>query len=478
MPPHRQEQILNDRQDNRGPRPKPYILVVDDEPDIHNLLQEILEDEGYEVSVAHNGEAARRAHRERRPDLILLDIWMPDVDGITLLKEWSEEGGSLPMPVIMMSGHGTVETAVEATRLGAYDFIEKPLSLAKLLLTIEHALEQEKLQRENQGLRRHTHIPVEPIGRSALMQRLREQVKRVAQHDTWVLMSGESGSGMNVIAHYLHNCSPHKERPLIEVSVASLSEESAPQELFGYEDQVSGKIHYGLLEQANGGTLFLNDIADMDLATQARLTSALETRTFQRVGGDTQVQLHVRVVAATHHDLEQLIESGRFRKDLYYQLNVVPIRVPALREHREDIPELLNYYVNLYVEQEKLPYRKFALAAQNRLRNYHWPGNIRELSNLVQRLLIIGAGTEISLDEVEQALGNTPAPASSALPPGYDRPLREAREQFEKAYLEFQLRQQDGSVGKVAKIVGLERTHLYRKLRSLGIDPKGISEDD
>jgi DNA-binding NtrC family response regulator len=241
MQPREQHSSLDERQENRGPRPNPYILVVDDEPDIRNLLQEILEDEGYEVSIADNGEAARKAHRERRPDLVLLDIWMPDVDGITLLKEWSDEGGGLPMPVIMMSGHGTVETAVEATRLGAYDFIEKPLSLAKLLLTIEHALEQEKLQRENQGLKRQSHIPQEPTGRSAVMQRLREQVKRIAQHDTWILMTGESGSGMNVIAHYLHDCSPHKDRPFIEISVGSLSADNATQELFGYEED--GKIH-------------------------------------------------------------------------------------------------------------------------------------------------------------------------------------------------------------------------------------------
>ena len=476
MQPHN-EPALDERQDNRGPRPSPYILVVDDEPDIRNLLQEILEDEGYEVSVAENGEAARRAHRARRPDLILLDIWMPDVDGITLLKEWAEETQGLPMPVIMMSGHGTVETAVEATRLGAYDFIEKPLSLAKLLLTIEHALEAEKLQRENLGLRRHSHLPVEPVGRSAVMQRLREQVKRVAQHDTWILMTGESGSGLNVIAHYLHHCSPHKERPFIEVNVASLTEEYAAQELFGYEH--ADKVHYGLLEQANGGTLFLSDVGDMDLATQAKLNSALESKSFQRVGGDTAVSLYVRVIAATQYDLEQLIELGKFRKDLYYQLNVVPLHIPALREHREDVPELLNHFINLYVEQEKLPYRKFSLAAQNRLRNYHWPGNIRELSNLVQRLLIIGAGTEISLDEVEQTLGNqAPTTATPGIPMGYDRPLREAREQFEKAYLEYQLKQHGGSVGKVARIVGLERTHLYRKLRSLGIDPKNMSEED
>jgi DNA-binding NtrC family response regulator len=452
-----------------------YILVVDDEPDIRTLLRDILEDEGYDVAIAENGEAARKAYRQHRPDLILLDIWMPDVDGITLLKEWSEQG-ELPMPVIMMSGHGTVETAVEATRLGAYDFIEKPLSLAKLLLTIEHALESDRLERENQGLRRIAHTIIEPIGKSAVMQRLREQVKRIAEHDTWVLMTGESGSGMNVIARYLHHCSPHRDRPFIEVGVASLSMDSAAVDLFGSEEK--GHVHYGLLEQANGGTLFLNDIGDMDLNTQAKLLAALESRSFLRTGSDTPVALHVRVIAATHYNLEQLVKTGQFRKDLFYQLNVVPLAIPALREHREDIPELLNYYVNYYVDQEKLPYRKFSMAAQNRLRNYPWPGNIRELMNLVQRLLIIGAGSEIGIEEVETTLGQLPAERTVGGANNYDQPLREAREQFERAYFEYQLKQHGGSVGKVAKIAGLERTHLYRKLRSLGIDAKNLSKED
>lgn len=449
----------------------PYILVVDDEPDIRNLLQEILEDEGYEIAIAENGETARHLHRQRRPDLILLDIWMPDVDGITLLKEWSEEG-ELPMPVIMMSGHGTVETAVEATRLGAYDFIEKPLSLAKLLLTVEHALEADKLQRENQGLRRHSHIAHEPIGKSTIMQRLREQVKRIAEHDSWVLIQGEPGTGMKVIAHYLHSCSTHHDRPFIEVNVAALDENNASKELFGSEE--NNKVHYGLLDQANGGTLFLQDIAELDLATQGKLASALQNKSYNRTGSDTPVPLYLRIIAATHQDLEQRVEEGLFRQDLFYLLNVVPISAPALREHREDVPELLNYYTSIYVDQEKLPYRKFSMSAQNRLRNYEWPGNIRELMNLVQRLLITCAGSEISQEEVDGAIGTQPIKPLSApgIPASFNLPLREARDQFEKEYLEYQLQKNAGSVGKVAQIAGVERTHLYRKLKALGIDPK------
>ncbi len=455
----------------------PYILVVDDEPDIRNLLQEILVDEGYEVDIAEDGSHARQAHRARRADLVLLDIWMPDVDGITLLKEWREETG-LPMPVIMMSGHGTVETAVEATRLGAYDYIEKPLSLAKLLLTIEHALEADKLQRENLGLRRLSHTSSEPLGKSATMQRLREQVKRVAEHDSWVLMSAEPGCGINVVARYLHNHSAQRERPFIEVNVATLTAETSTRDLFGTEE--GDKVHYGLLEQANGGTLLLHDIADMDPATQTKLFSALETGTFQRTGANQPVELRVRIIAATHQDLEALVDQGRFRKDLYFQLNVVPIQIPPLRNHREDIPELIAYFTRLYVDQEDLPYRKFSTAAQNRLRNYDWPGNLRELMNLIQRLLIVGSGSEVSLDEVEAALG-APAPeGTSSVGPGinYDLPLRQSREQFEREYLEHHLRLAGGSVGKVAKAAGLERTHLYRKLRSLGIDPKNLSSEN
>jgi len=453
----------------------PYILVVDDEPDIRNLVREILEDEGYEVAVAENGSEARDSQRARRPDLVLLDIWMPDVDGITLLKEWSKEEGGLSIPVIMMSGHGTVETAVEATRLGAYDFIEKPLSLAKLLLTIEHALEADKLQRENQGLRKRGQHNIELIGKSATMQSFRTNVKRIAEHDTWILLSGEPGTELEVTAQYLHQNSSRKDRPFIDVNVATLSPENAAQELFGKED--NGKITYGLLEQASGGTLYLHDMSDMDLESQAKFFSALEKKSFVRIDGSDAVDIHVRIVAATHKNLQKLVEDGHFREDLYYQLNVVPINVPSLRDHHEDVPELLNYYINYFVEQDNLPYRKFSMAAQNALRNHQWYGNIRELKNLVQRLLIVGAGSEIEMNEINAAIGQLKEAAPSEEQTGYDLPLREAREQFERNYIIHQLKMAKGSVGKAAKAIGLERTHLYRKLRSLEIDPKHLDNE-
>lgn len=446
-----------------------HILVVDDEPDIRNLVQDILEDEGYSVTTAENGEAARRARRARRPDLILLDIWMEDVDGITLLREWSESG-DLPCPVVMMSGHGTVETAVEATRLGAYDFIEKPISLAKLLLTIERAFESERLQRENIDLRGHVQPVVEPAGKSAVMNQLREQARKIAQHNSWVLISGEAGAGKATFARYIHDQSPRRDGPFVEIAVGSISEENSAAELFGHEDDET--VHYGRLEQANGGTLCIGDIADMDLQTQARLLSVLQTHTFKRIGGSEDVEVDLRIIATTHRKLEDEVAAARFREDLFYHLNVLPLHIPPLREHEDDVHDLLNFYINYMVTHERLSYRHFSVAAQNRLRSYDWPGNIRELKNLVQRLLILGSGDEIELAEVERAI-SAQQPTTAAGPElPYDLPLREAREQFEYNYLMHQLQAVGGSIGKLAKRVGMERTHLYRKLRSLGIDHK------
>ena len=460
-----------------------YILVVDDERDIRELIKEILQDEGYKVTSAENGAAAQRARRERRPDLILLDIWMPDIDGISLLKEWVNEDSIMP-PVIMMSGHATVETAVEATRLGAYDFLEKPLSMAKLLVTVKRALEADKLQRENLGLRTHGATLEEPIGRSVVMQSLREQVKKIAQHDAPVLITGEAGVGKKLFARYLHNCSPRRHNPFIDVSMVTNNaiNNKGPANNIGAIDffggEKDGKIHYGQLEQANGGTLFLDEIGDMDLSLQGRLIRALRNGSFLRVDGNEPVKLDARIIAATRHDLAQQVQAKRFREDLYYQLNVLPLRIPSLREHCEDVPDLINYYTDMFVRQENLPYRSFSLAAQNRLRNHPWPGNIREIKNLIQRLLILGSDVEIGVAEIETMLGDSPelyrpAPTPSTV---FDLPLREARDQFEKAYLEYQLRETRGNISKVAKLAGMERTHLYRKMRALGINLSSVSE--
>lgn len=447
----------------------PYILVVDDEPDIRGLVCEILEDEGFAVKAAADGAEARAARAARRPDLILLDIWMPDVDGISLLKEWRQEDEPLS-PVIMMSGHATVETAVESTRLGAYDFLEKPLSLAKLLLTVRHALDDFSLRRENKNLRRHFQTLKSPLGRSAVMADLRQQAEKIAHTEASVMVLGESGVGRRLLGRYMHECSARKAGPFVAVGVASITAENAARELFGEES--GDDIHYGRLEQAHGGTLFLSEVSDMDLDTQGRLFSALQSQSVVRVGGATPINISVRVIASSQKDMLKEVQQGAFREDLYYQLNVVPLTVPSLRDHAEDIPELLAYYVDYFVEHDALAYRSFSVAAQNRLRQHPWPGNVKELKNLVQRLLILGAGEEVDSDEVSCCLGKvtfTATPVTEGAMPGFDLPLRQAREQYEKAYLQYHLGENAGNMSQLAKITGMERTHLYRKMKALGI---------
>jgi len=454
---------------------KQYILVVDDEPDIRELIRDILIDEGFEVSVADCANKANEARRARRPDLVLLDIWMPDLDGISLLKQWSDEG-ELSFPVIMISGHGNIETAVEATRLGAYDFLEKPLSMAKLLLTVQRALDSAKLRRENVSLRRQAELVVEPTGRSETLRALREQAKRIAQTDARVLITGEAGTGKEIFARYIHQHSSRSNNPFIDVGVTSIANENAAVELFGSEE--GDQVYYGLLEQANGGTLLLTEIAEMTLSLQAKLIGAIESQSLLRVGGSDSVHFDVRIIAANLGDLGEAVAKHQFREDLYYQLNVLPLHIPPLRDHPEDVPELLDFYVEYFVASEGLSYRGFTTAAQNRLRNYGWPGNVRELKNLVQRLLILGGKGDVELQEVDQALGAANAINNAASPLDFNLPLREARERFEKAYLEHQLELTDGNVGKVAQRTGMERTHLYRKMRALGINIKRESTND
>ena len=449
----------------------PRILVVDDEADIRGLLSEILAEEGYEVEVAADAASARRAAARQEPDLVLLDIWMPDMDGITLLREWNEKN-TLHCPVVMLSGHGTVETAVEATRLGAFDFVEKPLSIAKLLRTAERALEAGK--RRRQALR--TLIPplVAPVGRSRLMQKLREQVQQVAGHDASVMLVGEPGTGREAFARYMHSLGPRAAGPFVTVSCASLDDASAAARLRG--TSAGAKPEPGFYEQARGGTLFLSGVEDLSANAQRLLLADLEQRGWQREGTGEVMPFDARLVTAAlpGHDGP----ASGLRRDLLAHLEVISIRVPPLREYAEDVPELLRHYVDRLVDEEGLPFRRFSVAAQNRLRNYPWPGNVRELRNLVQRVLIIGGPEEIGLDEIEQHLVTQQAQHEPLVKQDLlALPLREAREQFERAYLLQQLMLCNGKVGLLAKRVGMERTHLYRKLRSLGVDFRQISED-
>ncbi len=452
----------------------PHVLVVDDEDDIRALIQEILSDEGYGVTVAANAAEARAARTTGKFDLILLDIWMPDTDGITLLREWSD-AGDLSCPVVIMSGHGTVDTAVEATRLGAFDFVEKPLSLAKLLRTVEAALES--AGRQSRAARNLLPSLLAPVGRSEIMKSLRERVQQYAQHDGFVLLSGEHGTGRGAFARYMHALSRRADEPLTSLTAASVTESNAEEQLLGREG--NGEVTAGAFERASGGTLVIDELSDLSDVAQKILLGVLEDGQFTRVGGSVPVKVNARIVATVSADYEALIESGRLRRDLIAQLGVLSLRVPPLREYSEDVPELLTYYVDKLVDAEGLTFRRFSVAAQNRLRNYPWPDNVRELKHLVRRLLLSGSDADIALDEVEAEISAV-APVDEPLVKQdlLALPLREAREHFERSYLQQQLVLCDGKVGQLAKRVGMERTHLYRKLRSLGVDFKSVGSDD
>ena len=450
------------------------VLVVDDEADIRALISDILSDEGYGVTVAGNAEEARTSRGASKFDLILLDIWMPDMDGITLLREWND-AGDLNCPVVVMSGHGTVDTAVEATRLGAFDFVEKPLSLAKLLRTVEGALESAG----KQSTKAHRMLPalLTPVGRSELMKALREKVQQYARHDAGVLLSGEPGTGRGAFARYLHGLSRRSEEPIVSVTAASLTDSNVEEQLLGSEK--NGQINAGVLERAGTGTLVIDELADLNAAGQKLLLGVLEDGVYSRVGGNDSLRLEARIVATVSADYDAKVEAGDLRRDLLSHLQILSLKVPPLRDYSEDVPELLSYYVDKLVDAEGLTFRRFSVAAQNRLRNYPWPDNVRELKILVRRMLLTGSDDDISLQEVEAEISgsaNTDEPLVKqdllALP------LREAREQFERAYLQQQLVLCDGKVGQLAKRVGMERTHLYRKLRSLGVDFKSVTADD
>ncbi len=445
------------------------ILVVDDEPDIRNLVQEILIDEGYQVRVAENTATARQHASKLQPDLVLLDIWMPGEDGISLLKDWQGSGG-INCPVVMMSGHGTVETAVEATRLGAYDFIEKPLTTAKLIVSVKRALEAAVEKHKDTDTRIVTE---EPIGSSKQMRALREQAEKLALHDNVLLIIGESGSGKKTFANYVHSLSSKKDKQFITLSEDNFNDRDAAKELLGSEKE--GVITPGILELCKGGTIFINDVANINEQGQKILSRLLQRKQFSRIGGKTLQKLEVRIMVATQRNLQAEVKAKRFDDELYFLLNVVSIRIPALREHLQDVPDLLRYYIDFYCSQENYPYRSFAIAAQNRLLHYTWPGNIRELRNLVQRLLILSTSDEISVEEVELTLDekvDENQSSTSWYEKLYKLPLREARESFERGYLLHQLKQVNGNISKLSERVGMERTHLYRKLRTLGISTK------
>lgn len=451
-----------------------HILVVDDEPDIRRLVKEVLEDESYQVTTADGAESAQLEIDKGTTDLVLLDIWMPETDGMALLQRWSDNDGP-PCPVVMMSGHGNIETAVEALRLGAYDFIEKPVSMAKLLVTVQRALQAERLRKENLQLRRRIDTTSSFVVASPAMKQLKEDIERVAATDFWVLISGEPGSGKAVAARYLHHCSGRKNGPLVEISLAATPKENMAVQLFGSE--TAGTVAPGSFEQAEGGILLLDEIGDLDLDTQGRLVSALEDNRFIRVGGTTAVEMDVRIIATTQHDLAADVKAGRFREDLFYRLNVVPLKVPPLRERPEDIGPLCQQYIDWLTEFEHLPRKQISRPALDLLTRYYWPGNVRELKNVIQRLMILCRSGEVEADDARKAIGFDSGDASEELSAGnFDQSLRAARDEFERGYLLHHLQLNKGNVSALAEISGMERTHLYRKLKQLGINPKTLKQ--
>ncbi|MFK7854540.1 MAG: sigma-54-dependent transcriptional regulator [Granulosicoccus sp.] len=449
------------------------VLVVDDEPDIRSLLQEILEDEGYVVSTAETASAAQAFVEESKPDLVLLDIWMPDMDGVTLLKSW-KSSGVLSFPVIMISGHGTVETAVEATRHGAVDFIEKPVSLAKLLLTVEKALTEGV---PNDAESKNTtvaprRLPL-TLGVSEYVKSLREQITQQAARTDSLLLIGEAGSGRVLFSQYIHDRTPELNGRFIQLRCDTLSAINAHRELYG--DESSGAVSMGFLESAAGGTLFLTDIELLPPSAQQCLRQAMEQQGFMRIGGNTRVPFRCRLIASSRSDLSMAVKQGILDAALARLLSVESIFIKPLRDHPEDIPALLEGFVDWHVEEEGLAYRHFTVAAQNRLRNLDWPGNLLELKNLVQRVLLLGGPSEIDVAEINRVLGVVVS-NDTTLALRHDLPLREARADFERQYLLRCLNETQGNIGDLAKHVGMERTHLYRKLRSLDIDLDKVRE--
>jgi two-component system nitrogen regulation response regulator NtrX len=443
-----------------------HILIVDDEPAIQSTLRAVLEDEGYRVTAVGSGGDALRAVTEESPDLVFLDIWMPKQDGLETLAELKRVRPETT--VVMISGHGTIDTAVKATRLGAWDFIEKPLSLEKTLLTATRALEHDRLERENRRLRERLERRTEIIGDGAAMQRLRGQIATAAPTSGRVLIHGENGSGKELVARAIHALSARSERPFVEVNCAAIPEELIESELFGHEKGAfTGALarRRGKFEAADGGTLFLDEIGDMSLKTQAKVLRALEERAFERVGGRDTLKVDVRVIAASNRELAGLIAAGSFREDLYYRLAVIPIEVPPLRARKEDIPALVDHFAGVFCAENGKRLKKVAAEALTYFLAYDWPGNVRELRNMVERLVIMVPGDTIEPEDLPPPLRAPDSAPTASL----GKPLKEARETFERAYILAELRASDWNVTRTAERLGIERSHLYRKLKAYGI---------
>lgn len=458
---------------------KEKILIIDDEPDIRSIIADILEDEGFLIKTASNAIEGDEAFLSFEPDLILLDIWMPTEDGknegnegLKLLENW-KKNELLKQPVIMISGHGNVETAVEAVKNGAYDFLEKPLSTTALMLTIDRALETERLRKENLQLRRESNQKQEIIGNSPLVQEIRRQIQLIGATDSWVLLTGEVGTGKSIAAQHLHSVS-HRKGDFVQLNLAAIPQENIATRLFGIE--FDGQQQMGCFEEAHLGTLFINEILDIDIETQGKLLSALQDQRFLRVGGKQFIEFDVRIIAATNGDVDEAVSKGLFREDLYFLLNVIPIRMPSLRERKEDIKEITHFHIQRLAKQNNLASRKIDANALTAMCEYSWPGNIRQLINVVNRLQLLNPNAVITAEEfkasVDREAGTTTTSDSLTIPNYFELSMREARDNFESLYLQYQLNKVGNNVSQLAKNIGMERTHLYRKLKSLGIDTK------
>lgn len=450
------------------------ILVIDDEESICQALKGILTDEGYEVLTAGSGEEGLRLVEEELPDLVLLDIWLPGIDGIETLAQIKARNSSIP--VIIISGHGTIESAVRSTKLGAFDFIEKPLSLDKVVLTVTHALSMVRLEEENRFLKGKIAHDYELTGVSKSITELKEMIQIIAPTNAWILIMGENGTGKELVARSIHRLSKRSHMPFVEVNCAAIPEELIESELFGHEKgSFTGATQKkrGKFDLANGGTLFLDEVADMSLKAQAKILRILQEKKFERVGGTRYIETDVRVLAATNKDLEKEMEEGRFRQDLYYRLHVIPLVVPPLRERKEDIPYLVEPFLREFSKKEGIPIKQISDEVLTRFMNHNWPGNVRELKNIIERLVIMTPSVIIQEEDVPPIVGKN---GGGGAPPDSDGnqtdTFRDAKEEFEKHFIIRKLEENEWNISKTAKAIGIERSNLHRKIRSYGLDAK------
>ncbi|MCK5825387.1 MAG: sigma-54-dependent Fis family transcriptional regulator [Desulfuromusa sp.] len=450
------------------------ILIVDDEISIRQSLEGILEDEGFETFFAATGEECLTLLQSEDPDLILLDIWMPGIDGLETLKKIRQ---TRPQQlVVMMSGHGSIETAVKATRLGAFDFIEKPLSLEKVLLSIQNAIKIGQLVAENEALKEKIGHDYQMIGNSVAIDHLKQQIKMAAPSSGWVLINGENGTGKELVARAIHQQSTRSKKPFVEINCAAIPEELIESELFGHEKGAftgATSARRGKFDQANGGTLFLDEIGDMSLKTQAKILRILQEHKFDRVGGNRTIEVDVRVIAATNKNLQEEMSSGKFREDLFFRLNVLPFHVPSLRKRKDDIPRLCKHFLHFFCGKESREIKTITEPALNALIDYNWPGNVRELKNLIERLVIMTQENEINVSDLPLVISqnnqanDSQSMMTSSLPNSY----REAKEVFEKQFLRDKLQENAWNVSRTAEEIGLERSNLHRKIKNYQIEP-------